>query len=66
MAATLRLPSEAIQDVTYVSTVAGLVMALLGHIPTKGESVEWHGWRLEVVDMDYQRVDQVLATRVRG
>lgn len=66
MAATLRLPSESIQDVTDVSTVAGLVMALLGHIPTKGESVEWHGWRLEVVDMDYQRVDQVLATRVRG
>lgn len=63
-ALTLKLAGESVGDVADVSTVAGLVLSLLGHIPTKGESVEWHGWRLEVVDMDYQRVDQVLATRV--
>jgi putative hemolysin len=47
-----------------VNTAAGLVMALLDHVPRKGEFIEWRGWRLEVVDMDGQRVDQLLATRL--
>jgi putative hemolysin len=41
--------------------VAGLVVTLLGRIPTPSESVRWAGWRFEVVDMDGTRVDQVLA-----
>lgn len=45
-------------------TVAGLVLARLGHIPREGEHTDWHGWRLEVVDMDGTRVDQVLAVKV--
>ncbi|GJQ30025.1 MAG: hypothetical protein HBSAPP03_19090 [Phycisphaerae bacterium] len=61
----LKLQAEALREMPDVSTVAGLVVTLLGRIPTKGEAVEWHGWRLEVVDMDYQRVDQVLASRVQ-
>lgn len=65
MVVMLRLPPEVEQDLPDVSTTAGLVVALLGHIPKKGESVEWQGWRLEVVDMDYQRVDQVLAAKVK-
>jgi putative hemolysin len=41
-------------------TVAGFVLALLGHIPAVGESVSWHGYTFEVVDMDERRIDKVL------
>jgi len=58
---TLGLPDDAAADVLDVSTVAGLVLTLLGHIPRKGEHVRWQGWRLEVVDMDGTRIDQILA-----
>lgn len=44
-----------------VSTVAGLITALLGHIPAEGESLVWRGIRFEVLDMDGPRIDKVLA-----
>ena len=46
-------------------TVAGFVLAELHHIPKTGESVEAHGWRFEVVDLDGRRIDKVLASRLR-
>ncbi|RRR71583.1 MAG: HlyC/CorC family transporter [Candidatus Viridilinea halotolerans] len=44
-------------------TLAGLVIALLGRIPTTGDVAEWHQWRFEVVDMDGLRVDKVLIAK---
>lgn len=44
-----------------VSTAGGLVVALLGRVPEEGESAEWMGWSLEVLDMDGTRVDKILA-----
>ena len=44
-------------------TMAGFVLARLGHIPRVAESVEWNELRLEVVDMDGRRVDKVLVSR---
>jgi putative hemolysin len=44
------------------STIAGLILDQLGHIPSIGDKVEWNGVRLEVVDMDGQRIDRVLIT----
>jgi len=44
-------------------TVGGLVFTMMGHVPTPGEHVDHEGWRLEVMDMDGNRVDKVLATR---
>lgn len=43
-------------------TVGGFVLASLGRIPRKTERFEWSGWSFEVVDVDRNRVDQVLAT----
>jgi putative hemolysin len=43
-------------------TLAGLVISLLGQIPTTGEVAHWGGWRFEVVDMDGLRVDKVLIS----
>jgi putative hemolysin len=45
------------------STIAGLILDRLGHIPSIGDKAEWDGYDLEVVDMDGQRIDRVLVTR---
>src|SRR4051794_3291657 len=45
------------------STVAGLILDRLGHIPSIGDKAEWDGLSLEVVDMDGQRIDRVLITQ---
>lgn len=45
-------------------TLSGLVMWVLARVPKTGDVVEWEGWRLEVVDMDGNRIDKVLASRL--
>jgi len=42
-------------------TMGGFVITNLGRIPTSAEYFEWNGWRIEVVDMDGNRVDKVLV-----
>ena len=44
------------------NTLAGMIMLLLGRLPHTTDSVEWEGWRFEVVDLDGKRIDKVLAT----
>ncbi len=44
-------------------TLSGFVMAQLGRIPAPADLLEWQGVRLEIVDMDGNRIDKVLATR---
>ena len=41
-------------------TAAGLVLERLARIPTEGDSFEFGGWKVEVVDMDGKRVDKLL------
>lgn len=55
------LPEE---DRGRYNTLAGMVMLLLGRLPTTGDHVDWDGWRFEVVDLDGKRVDKVLVSRV--
>jgi CBS domain containing-hemolysin-like protein len=40
-------------------TLAGFLLARLGHIPTEGESVEADGWQFTVIQVDRHRVEQV-------
>jgi putative hemolysin len=42
-------------------TMGGFVMAHLGRIPSAAEHFEWQGMRIEVMDMDGNRVDKVLV-----
>ena len=42
-----------------VETLAGFVLARLGHIPQPGESVEFEGRRLTVVEMDARRIARI-------
>lgn len=45
------------------STAAGLVLALLGHIPQQGESVEWMGWRFHIDQVHSNRIHRISAKR---
>jgi putative hemolysin len=45
------------------STVSGLILDRLGRIPSVGDTTEWEGLRLEVLDMDGQRIDRILVTK---
>jgi putative hemolysin len=48
------------------STLAGFVLAELGHLPVTAESFRWRGLRFEVVDMDGRRIDKLLVQRLGG
>jgi putative hemolysin len=45
-------------------TLAGFILYQLGYIPKAGEKLDWDGWRFEVVDMDGNRIDQLLVMPV--
>lgn len=54
------LPDE---DRGRYNTLAGMIMLLLGRLPSTADAVIWDGWRFEVVDLDGKRVDKVLVSR---
>lgn len=43
------------------NTLAGLLMAVSGHLPTLAERIVCEGWVFEVIDLDGKRIDKVLA-----
>jgi putative hemolysin len=45
-------------------TLAGLAMFALGRVPKTGDKFEREGFRFEIVDMDGNRVDRVLVSRL--
>ncbi|WFF02227.1 hemolysin family protein [Micromonospora sp. WMMD964] len=44
-------------------TLAGFLMARLGHIPLAGETVEEGGWEFTVVEVERHRIEQVRVLR---
>lgn len=49
------------EDAAAYHTLAGFALYQLGYIPKVGETLEWNGWRFEVVDMDGNRIDRLLV-----
>lgn len=45
-------------------TLSGMLMWMMEKIPQPGDAIDWEHWRLEVIDMDGQRIDKVLATPI--
>jgi len=45
-------------------TLSGMIMLLLGRLPRVADTVDWEGWRFEIVDMDGKAIDKVLASRL--
>lgn len=61
--AGLGSPPGTEEDLPDVSTVAGLIHAVLNHIAREGESLSWKGWTIEVVDMDGATIDKAIFRR---
>ena len=53
------LPSEEEYE-----TLAGFLMFMLRRVPRRTDSVNWAGYRFEVMDVDSYRIDQVLVSRL--
>jgi len=58
-----KLPSE---ETRIYQALSGFVMMQLGRIPTTGEWFDFNGLRFEILDMDGNRIDKILVSRVRG
>jgi putative hemolysin len=55
-----QLPEE---DRDRYSSLSGMFLLLRGAVPEEGDSVAWAGWIFEVVDMDGNAIDKILARR---
>jgi len=51
---------DEMQDYEY-TTVAGLILEVLEHMPVAGDTVEWGDFSFEVVDMDGPRIDKIIV-----
>jgi len=58
----LHLVHDDLEDVA--QTLSGLMMHLAREIPREGQIVQFGDWQFEVVDMDGNRVDKVLVTKI--
>ena len=54
------LPDE---DRGRYNTLAGLLMAVSGQLPTVGERIECAGWVFEVLALEGRRIDKLLAVK---
>jgi putative hemolysin len=48
-----------------VTTVSGLIMTELSHIPKEGEKLIWQKMELEVIDMDGVKIDKVMVKALK-
>ncbi len=56
---------DEVQDYEY-TTVAGLILDELDHVPVAGEKAVWGNFEFEVVDMDGARIDKVIVKDIRN
>jgi len=62
LATGMRFPDE---ETGAYHTLAGFMMYQLGSIPKIAETAHWGGYCFEVMDMDGNRIDQLLVTQVQ-
>ena len=56
-----------VEDITTpvdVNTIGGLILRILNRIPVPGDTIQWNGLELEVVDMDNVKIDKILVNRI--
>ncbi|UPT65238.1 MAG: hypothetical protein M0D57_11740 [Sphingobacteriales bacterium JAD_PAG50586_3] len=51
-------------DYSNFSTVAGLVLNQLSHIPAAGDTLTWMDFEIEVIDMDGARIDKIMLKKL--
>jgi len=59
----LEIDELPMEDRNLYNTLAGLLMAVCGHLPAQGEHIDCGHWRFEVKTLEGRRVDKVLARR---
>jgi putative hemolysin len=59
----LKLKSVPEEQKGRYNTLSGMMMWLVGSVPRTCDVAEWEGWRFEVIDLDGNRVDKILASR---
>jgi len=59
----LRLVALPDESQAQYHTLSGMLMWMFGKVPSTGECTSWMGWRFEVVDLDGNRIDKVLASK---
>ena len=64
-AESMNLDEEEFDPSAY-DTMAGLVLDCMGSIPKAGDHCDWNGFRIEIVDMDGNRIDKLLVSRVKN
>lgn len=62
----IELTEEDEHEISNVTTVGGLVFLFLDHIPLEGESINYKGYNLEVIDMDGNRIDKLVMTKIHN
>lgn len=62
LAPQLKLPPQE-EDADY-HTVAGLMMEELQSIPDIGDTLDYHGWRFEVLEKEGQRIERVKISKL--
>lgn len=60
------LQLESLPDEGEYETLNGMLMQVMGKVPSTGEKVTVADWLLEIVDMDGLRVDKVLASQIKA
>lgn len=61
----IELSDEDEEELANITTVGGLVFLFLDHVPAEGESITYKGYKLEVIDMDGNRIDKVVLTKIK-
>ena len=54
---------DTIEDYDF-STVGGLILDELEHVPDAGEIIQWNGFSFEVANMDGARIDKIIVKRL--
>jgi putative hemolysin len=62
--ARLNIEQLPLEDKGRYNTLAGLLLAVAGHLPATGDEIEIAGWIFRVQEMERRRIDRVLARQV--
>ncbi len=58
------LALDALPHAEEYETLAGFLMVMLRRVPRRTDSVNWGGYKFEVLDVDSYRIDQVMVSRL--
>lgn len=51
------------EEIDY-ATVAGFVLEHIEHVPQVGTQFEWLNYKIEIMDIDHNRIDKILITKI--